>query len=108
MNDTISELYDVILSRKHEPAENSYTRYLFEQGIDKILKKVGEESSEVIISAKNGRNDETVGEISDLIYHLLVLMAQQGITPEELFAVLDGRAKKTGNLKTFHKSDKDS
>jgi phosphoribosyl-ATP pyrophosphohydrolase len=108
MNEPIKELYDVIMSRKSEPAENSYTCYLFEQGLDKILKKVGEECSETIIAAKNGNNEETVGEISDLVYHLLVLMAQQGITTEELFSVLDQRAKKVGNLKTFHKTDKNS
>lgn len=108
MNDTISALYDVILSRKTEPTENSYTRYLFEQGLDKILKKVGEECSETLIAAKNGKNEVTVGEIGDLIYHLLVMMAQQDITPEALFTVLDERAQKTGNLKVFHKTDKNS
>ena len=108
MNDTIEELYKVILNRRQERVENSYTCYLFDQGLDKILKKVGEECSETIIAAKNGSNPETVGEISDLIYHLLVLMAQQGITPEDLSAVLDERAQKVGNLKTFHKSDKNS
>ena len=108
MNDTIIELYNVILSRKCEPTENSYTCYLFEQGLDKILKKVGEECSETIIAAKNGNNAETVGEISDLVYHLLVLMVQQGISTEDLFAVLDERAKKVGNLKSFHQGDKNS
>lgn len=108
MEDTIQTLYDVIMSRKNAPAENSYTRYLFEKGIDKILKKVGEESSEVIIAAKNGVNADTVGEISDLAYHLLVLMAQQGITPADVQAVLDERARKVGNLKKPHASDKNS
>lgn len=108
MNDTLQDLYQVILSRKSNPVENSYTCYLFEQGLDKILKKVGEESAETIIAAKNGVNTETVGEISDLFYHILVLMAQQGITTEELFAVLDQRAEKVGNLKTFHKTNKNS
>ncbi|MCI9481973.1 MAG: phosphoribosyl-ATP diphosphatase, partial [Oscillibacter sp.] len=67
MNDTIlKELYQVILSRKADPQENSYTCYLFDKGLDKILKKVGEECAETIIAAKNGRQEETVGEISDL------------------------------------------
>ena len=108
MNDTINELYDVILSRKESPIENSYTCYLFEKGIDKILKKVGEECSEVIIAAKNGKNDETVGEISDLFYHVLVLMAEQGITTQEVFDVLDERAKKVGNLKKFKNVDRET
>jgi phosphoribosyl-ATP pyrophosphohydrolase len=105
MNDTINELYDVIVDRKENPTENSYTCYLFEKGIDKILKKVGEECSEVIIAAKNGESTETVGEISDLFYHVLVLMAQQGITTKEVFDVLDERAKKVGNLKNFKNVD---
>lgn len=108
MNDTIQTLYEVIESRKGKHVENSYTCYLFEKGIDKILKKVGEEASEVIIAAKNGKNEDTVGEISDLIYHLLVLMAEQGIQPGDLQKVLDERAEKTGNLKKFHKVDHNS
>lgn len=108
MNDTIQTLYDVIESRKGAHIEHSYTCYLFEKGIDKILKKVGEEASEVIIAAKNGNNAETVGEISDLMYHLLVLMAEQGIQPADLQKVLDERAEKTGNLKTFHQVDPNS
>ena len=70
MNDTIRTLYDTILDRRDHPSDNSYTRYLFDQGIDKILKKVGEESAEVIIAAKNGHHEDTVGEIADLTYHL--------------------------------------
>lgn len=108
MDDTIEKLYQVALSRKAQPAENSYTCYLFEQGIDKILKKVGEESSEVIIAAKNGKNSDTVGEISDLLYHLVVLMADQGIRPADVKAVLDERAEKVGNLKKKHVSDKNT
>jgi len=108
MNDTIMQLYEVIMSRKTEPIEDSYTCYLFDKGIDKILKKVGEECSEVIIAAKNENNSDTVGEIGDLIYHLLVLMAQQSIKPDELLAILDERAKKVGNLKTFHQVEKNS
>lgn len=108
MNDTIQQLYNVIMSRKATPVENSYTCYLFEKGLDKILKKVGEEASEVIIAAKNGKNEDTVNEISDLVYHLLTLMALQGITPGDLSAILDERANKVGNLKVQHKSDKNS
>jgi phosphoribosyl-ATP pyrophosphohydrolase len=108
MNDVINGLYDVVMSRKTQPVENSYTCYLFEKGIDKILKKVGEESAEVIIAAKNGRNEDTVNEMGDLLYHLIVLMAQQGITPDELNAVLEERREKSGNLKVQHQTDKNS
>ena len=69
-NDTLKELYETILDRKSNKQEGSYTCYLFDKGLDKILKKVGEECSETIIAAKNGDNSETVLEISDLIYHL--------------------------------------
>lgn len=108
MDDTIQQLYEVVMSRKAQPVENSYTCYLFAQGIDKILKKVGEESSEVIIAAKNGVNSDTVGEISDLLYHLVVLMADQGIQPSDVKAVLGQRAEKVGNLKKRHVSDKNT
>jgi phosphoribosyl-ATP pyrophosphohydrolase len=108
MDDVINGLYDVVMSRKKQPSENSYTCYLFEKGLDKILKKVGEESAEVIIAAKNGRNEDTVNEMGDLIYHLLVLMAEQGIKPDDLYAVLEVRRKKSGNLKVQHQSDKNS
>ena len=66
MDDCIQAVYETILERRDHPAENSYTRYLFDQGIDKILKKVGEECAETIIAAKNGNNAETAGEICDL------------------------------------------
>ena len=108
MNDTMQELYDTILSRKENPAEGSYTCYLFEKGIDKILKKCGEECSEVLIAAKNGDNSETVLEISDLLYHLTVLMVNEGITLDAVKAELDKRSEKAGNLKTFHQVDKNS
>ena len=108
MSDCIREVYATILERRDHPAENSYTRYLFDQGIDKILKKVGEECAETIIAAKNGSKEETIGEIGDLTYHLLVLMAQQGITPEEVEALLTSRHTKSGNLKKFKNVDKNS
>lgn len=106
--DLIKNEYDVILERKEEKAEGSYTAYLFEQGIDKILKKVGEECTETVIAAKNNDNTETVYEITDLLYHVLVLMVHQGITPDDINAELAKRAEKRGNLKKFHKVDKNS
>ena len=106
MNDTIlKDLYEVVLDRKANPQEGSYTCYLFEKGMDKILKKVGEECSETIIAAKNGVQEDTVGEISDLIYHLTVMMVQSGIPLEAVMAELDARSAKIGNLKQFHVSD---
>lgn len=106
--DLIKNEYDVILERKEEKAEGSYTAYLFEQGLDKILKKVGEECTETVIAAKNNNNTETVYEITDLLYHVLVMMAHQGITPEDIEAELANRAEKRGNLKKFHQVDKNS
>ena len=108
MNDTLQALYDTVVSRKEEKQEGSYTCYLFEKGLDKILKKCGEECSEVIIAAKNGDNSETVLEISDLLYHLMVLMVNEGIKLEDVEAELAKRSNKTGNLKTFHQVDKNS
>lgn len=105
MNDTLKQLYDVVVDRKANPQEGSYTCYLFEKGLDKILKKVGEECSETIIAAKNGVQEETVGEISDLIYHLTVMMVQSGIPLEAVMNELDTRSAKIGNLKQFHVSD---
>ncbi|NLM43621.1 MAG: bifunctional phosphoribosyl-AMP cyclohydrolase/phosphoribosyl-ATP diphosphatase HisIE [Clostridiales bacterium] len=82
--DILKELYDLISDRKENPKEGSYTNYLFEKGLDKILKKVGEETSEVIIGAKNKNKEELVYEISDLIYHLLVLMVNENVTIEDI------------------------
>ena len=72
MQDVFQELYNVILDRRENPQEGSYTCYLFEKGTDKILKKVAEESGETIIAAKNGVKEDTVAEIGDLLFHLLV------------------------------------
>lgn len=105
MNDTLAKLYQVVLDRKSNPQEGSYTCYLFDKGLDKILKKVGEECSETIIAAKNGAQIDTVGEISDLLYHLVVMMVQQGIPLEAVMDELDKRSLKIGNLKQFHQSD---
>ena len=92
MDGTLERLYSVVLSRKTDPQEGSYTCYLFDKGLDKILKKVGEECAETVIAAKNGVPSDTVGEISDLIYHLMVMMAEQGIPLEDVLAELDRRA----------------
>ena len=109
-SDSLSEfspegLFALLQGRKEEMPEGSYTSYLFEKGLDKILKKVGEECSETIIAAKNGEMGETVGEISDLIYHVLVMMADQNIPLNAVLEELDRRSQKIGNLKQFHQTD---
>jgi len=92
-HDIIYDLYERIVKRKQNPMEGSYTNYLFREGIDKILKKIGEETSEVIIGAKNNNKEELVYELSDLIYHSLVLMVQQNIKIEDLKQELTRREK---------------
>ena len=96
--DALSRLYEVVCDRQKNPQEGSYTCYLFEKGLDKILKKVGEESAETIIAAKNNDNNELANEICDLLYHLTVLMAQQNLPVEQVMDILDQRSKKIGNL----------
>lgn len=96
------ELYDLIEDRKVHRVEKSYTNYLFDQGVDKICKKVGEEASETIIATKNDNKEELVGEISDLFYHVFVLMSQQGIHVEDIERKLKERHQITGNKKDFH------
>ncbi len=86
-----AELLELIRGRKTAPKEGSYTSYLFEKGLDKILKKVGEESTEVIIAAHAKNKKETVYEICDLIYHVMVLMVEAGITLKDLLAELASR-----------------
>lgn len=108
MVDILRAEYETVLSRKTEKQEGSYTCYLFEQGIDKILKKCGEECSEVIIAAKNRVKEDTVGEISDLLYHLTVLMANENISIDDLEAEFIKRHAKEGNLKVFHQVDKNT
>ena len=85
------QVYGVILDRKANPKEGSYTNYLFDKGIDKILKKVGEEASEIIIASKNPDAGEIKYEISDFLYHMMVLMVERGVTWEEICAELAAR-----------------
>lgn len=95
-------LEDLIVERKEHPVEKSYTNYLLDEGVDKICKKVGEEASETIIAAKNDDKEEVIGEISDLFYHVFVLMSQQGIALRDIENKLKDRHKITGNKKDFH------
>jgi phosphoribosyl-ATP pyrophosphohydrolase/phosphoribosyl-AMP cyclohydrolase len=78
------DLFEMLRGRKEQPKEGSYTTYLFEKGIDKILKKIGEETTEVIISAKGGDKANTVYEIGDLMYHVMVLMIESGISLDDI------------------------
>ncbi len=103
--DAFKDMYDVVMSRRAKPQEGSYTCYLFEKGLDKILKKCGEECTEMVIAAKNSDKEELVGEINDLLYHMIVLMAERGVTVEDVEAVMVERSRKIGNLKQFHVSD---
>lgn len=104
MDSVIENLYKTILDRKENSVENSYTNYLFSKGLDKILKKVGEESTEVIIAAKGDDERERINEICDLTYHLLVLMAELNIDVKDVREELVNREKKIGNLKGERKN----
>ena len=88
---SMEALYRLLEGRKTEPKEGSYTTYLFQKGIDKILKKVGEECTEVIVAGKGGDREETIFEIADLAYHVMVLMVEMGIQPKDIFAQLASR-----------------
>ena len=91
MSDTLKKLYHVVEDRRANPQEGSYTCYLFEKGLDKILKKIGEESTEVIIAGKAEDRKETVYEIADLAYHVMVLMVEAGISLEDIHRELASR-----------------
>lgn len=89
--DVVQQVYDVICDRKEHPREGSYTNYLLEKGVEKICKKVGEEASETIIAAMKRSKPEVCYEAADLVYHLLVLLFEQGVTPDDLWAELARR-----------------
>lgn len=105
MMDAFKDMYDVVVDRWANPQEGSYTCYLFDKGIDKILKKCGEECTEMVIAAKNNDKEELANEINDLLYHMIVLMAERGVTVEDIEEIMIERSKKIGNLKQFHVSD---
>ena len=93
---SFEQVYEVILERKNESSEKSYVASLMNKGTDSILKKIGEESAEVIIAAKNGNIKEQIHEVSDLWFHLLVLMVDQGLTLADLEKELGNRFGKSG------------
>ena len=98
MMDVIKGLYQVARERKETKQEGSYTCYLFEQGLDKILKKVGEESTEVIVAAKNPGDDELTYETADLLYHVLVLLVERGVSFDQIKQEL---AKREGKMSDY-------
>ncbi len=90
-NSTMMSLYETILDRKQNPKEGSYTNYLFTQGLNKILKKIGEETSEIIIASKDGNKEQIIFEIADLLYHLNVLMVEEDISWDDINFELEKR-----------------
>lgn len=108
MDNVLNGLYKVAQERKVNPAEGSYTCYLFDKGLDKILKKCGEECTEMVIAAKNSDNNELKNEIADLFYHVMVLCVQCGLDWGEVEEVLEERRLKLGNLKKIHETDKNT
>ena len=107
------EIFEVIKERKKQyengtAQENSYTCYLFDKGVEKKKKKIGEEATETVIAAKNNDNNELKNEINDLLYHIMVLCANQGLDWSEVEEVLNERNEKIGNLKKFHQVDKNT
>ena len=108
MKETIEGLYEVVKQRKEHFEEGSYTCYLFDKGLDKIPKKCGEECAEMIIAAKNQDKEELANEMCDLIYHMMVLMVEQGLELSDVTDILEQRRQKIGNLKTFHQTDRNS
>ena len=122
MYDIWKDLFEIVEKRKADHEEGSYTAYLFDAGLDKILKKLGEETAETIIAAKNlaggihadgdanpdSEREALTNEAGDLLYHLVVMLNELGVRPEEVEKVLRERMQKTGNLKKFHQTDKDS
>ena len=93
---TFDRVYDLIIERKQSSPEKSYVAHLMDGGIDIILKKICEESAEVIIAAKNGNRTEEIHELADLWFHMLVLMGQKGITLRDIYRELENRFGKSG------------
>ena len=94
MNTFINELETIIKQRKNNPSENSYTSSLFQGGLDRILKKIGEEAGEVIIAAKNHDTQELSNEAADLVFHLLILLQEQDLSFEDIISTLKQRHQK--------------
>ena len=107
-NDVFFDLYRVICDRKVNPQEGSYTCYLYEKGIDKILKKIGEEAAETIIAAKGENKEDIKNEVCDLIFHVFVMLCEKGVPLDDVVRELEERSKKLGNLKQMKVVDKNT
>ena len=99
----LKNLYETALDRKLNPEEGSYTTYLYNKGLDKILKKIGEETTEVVVAALSQSNEDLIGELNDLVYHLIVLMVEKGISLEDVEKEMIRRSEKQHNLKAERK-----
>ena len=108
MSDILIKLSQIVQERKTCPQEGSYTNYLFEKGLDKILKKIGEEAAETIIAAKNGDKTEISNEVCDLLYHLLVMLNICEVDIQNVIDELNLRMEKQSNLKEMKTVDKNS
>jgi len=104
----LKNLYRRIEGRKENPVKGSYTNYLFSKGLNKILKKIGEENTEILIASKEGDKEEIIYEIADYIYHLLVLMVEKEISLEDVYDELSRRYYKTDEFKEQHKMRKET
>jgi phosphoribosyl-ATP pyrophosphohydrolase len=104
----LMELYNVVMERKANFEEGSYTCYLFSKGEDKICKKCGEEATEMVIAAKNNDNEELKNEVADLLYHIVVLCAEKGLDFADVETELRERSKKIGNLKQIKVTDRNT
>ena len=99
----LENLYETALDRKNNPEEGSYTTYLYNKGLEKILKKIGEESTEVVIASLSDSKEDLINETNDLAYHIVVLMVEKGITLQEVEEVMQRRSLKQHNLKAERK-----
>jgi phosphoribosyl-ATP pyrophosphohydrolase len=99
----LEKQYETALERKKNPEKGSYTAYLYDKGLEKICKKIGEESTEVVIAAMSQSNEELIGEINDLAYHVIVLMVEKGISLEDIKEEMRKRSEKQHNLKAERK-----
>ena len=108
MQDTLQKLADILETRKGGDADKSYVASLYAGGLDKILKKIGEESAETIIAAKDADNDKIISEVADLWFHTLVLLAHQGLSPNDVLTELDKRFGVSGHLEKASRSDQNS
>jgi len=105
MSDTLSRLADVLESRKEADPDSSYVANLYSKGLDSILKKIGEEATETVMAAKDGQADKIIYEVADLWFHSLVLLAYQGLSPDDVLSELDRRFGLSGLEEKANRKD---